>query len=473
MFRISSTESREPVEMKDESVSSLGAADIEQLSALVTGPVSLPGSAEYAAECATYNLTTPVRPAVAIGVTSVADVCASVRFAVERGLPVAVLATGHQVACAGDGAVLVNLSRMSAAHVDAARRVARVEGGARANEAVQAAQQYGLAPLTGGSPTVGIAGFSLGGGYSPVLGRTYGYAADHVQAIELVTADGELRRATASEAPDLFWALRGGKGNFGVITALEVALFPVTRYYGGGLFYAAEHAAAVLHAWREWVVGLPTEVTSSIAFLRRPQQPFAVHLRFASLGAGPDAERVLAPMRALAPTIMDTVGETPYRDVGTLHLDPTQPVPRTEDSTSLRELPREAADVLLRALGPDSGTHLDFMELQFFGGALEKPPAVPNAVTGRHARWIVIAAGTGKPDRTQVFGDELTVLAASLAPWAQHEMHVNFLPPRNMTQRQLREIYGAERYDRLAAIKQRYDPGNVFRINHNIVPNGG
>ena len=459
--------------MNDESASSFRAADIECLSALVAGPVSLPGSSQYAADCATYNLATPVRPAVAVGVTSVADVRAAVRFAVERGLPVAVLATGHQVVDAGEGALLVNMSRLSAVRVDAARRVARVEGGARANEVVQAAEQHGLVPLSGGSPTVGITGFTLGGGYSPVLGREYGYAADHVQAVEVVTADGELRRATASEEPELFWALRGAKGNFGVITAMELALFPVTRYYGGGLFYSAEYAATVLHAWREWVVGLSTDTTSSIAFLRRPPQPFMVHLRFSSLLPGPDAERVLAPMRASAPTIKDTVGEMPYREVASLHLDPTQPLSRTEDATSLREFPREAADVLLGALGPHSGTHLDFMELQCFGGALEKAPAVPNAVTGRHARWIVIGAGTGGPEQTQVFEDELGTLAASLFPWAQHEMHVNFLPPRGLTPQELREVYGPERYDRLAAVKRRYDPGNVFRINHNIPPAEG
>ncbi|MEW2289460.1 FAD-binding oxidoreductase [Streptomyces sp. NPDC047841] len=445
-------------------------ADIVGLAENVVGPVLLAGDRGYPAECATFNLLTPVRPAVAVGATSVTDVQAAVRFAAERSLPLAVLTTGHQVARPADGAVLVNMSRLNRVRIDAAQRLARVEGGALGGEMVDAAGRYGLAPITGASATVGVVGFTLGGGHSPVLGRTYGYAADHVQAVELVTADGKLRRVTAVEEPDLFWALRGGKGNFGVITALELSLFPVSRFYGGGLFFSGEHARTVLHAWREWVTGLPREMTSSIAFLRRPGQPFTLHVRFSSLGPREEAERTLAPIRRLAPLVGDTIDELPYASAATLHLDPAQPVPMTEGATALRVFPREAADTLLTAVGPESDTRLGFLELRAFGGVLEQPPAVANAVAGRTARWAVIAAGGGAPGLSPLFRKELTALAESLAPWAQDEMNVNLLATRGVTLQQVRAAYGQHRYDRLASIKQQYDPHNLFRMNHNIAP---
>lgn len=454
--------------------------DVGDLRAEVSGPVVVPGDPGYEAECATFNLMTPVRPAVAVGATSVEDVRAAVRFAAAHGLPVAVLATGHQVVRTGEGAVLINLSRLDEVEVDPGRKLARVQGGARWGRLLDEASKYGLAGISGASTTVGVVGYHLGGGQGPILGRAYGYAADHIQAIEIVTADGELRRVTADAEPELFWALCGGKGNFGVVTALEFTLFPVPAFYGGGLFFAGEHAAKVLHTWREWVPGLPEEMTSSIAFLRRPPLPsvaeplrgtFVMHVRFSSLGSAGEAERMLAPIRAIAGTVLDTVGETPYREAEKLHLDPPVPVPWVERSTVLGEFPAEAADVLLAHLGPGSGTRLGFTELRALGGALARPPAVPNAVSGRGAQWAVVGSGGGKPDLAPVFREQLAALAGALAPWAREELNANLLTAvQATTPGELRAAYGPERYDRLAAIKKQYDPGNLFRVNHNIEP---
>ncbi len=451
-------------------------AEVARLARQVTGPVLLPEDAGYEAECATFNLMTPVRPAVAVGAISAADVRAATRFAAERELPVAVLATGHQVVRRAESAVLINVSRMNEVHVDPARNLARVGGGARWQQVLDEADHYGLAGVSGASPTVGVVGYHLGGGQSPILGRTHGYAADRVQALEIVGADGELRQVTASSEPDLFWALRGGKGNFGVVTSLEFSLFPVKRFYGGGLFFAGERAAEVVHTWREWVADLPTEVTSSIAFLRRPALPgvpeplrgtFVMHVRFSSLQPREPAERVLAPIRRIAPTLLDTIAARPYREAEVLHLDPPSPVPWVERSTALRDFPAEAADALLAAVGPDSGTQLGFVELRALGGALEQPPAVPNAVSGRSARWALVGSGAGHPD----YGQQLSALVGALTPWAQDEMNSNLLTAdQGTTPDALRAAYGDERYDRLAAIKKRYDPRNLFRMNHNVEP---
>ncbi|MEV6374797.1 FAD-binding oxidoreductase [Micromonospora musae] len=459
---------------------SLSATDGADLKARVTGPVFMPDDTHYAAECATFNLMTPVRPAVAVGATSAADVQAAVQFAAERRMPVAVLTTGHQVARDAEGAVLINMSRLNAVHIDPTRNLARVEGGARWRQVLDEADRYGLAGISGTAPTVGVVGYHLGGGASPILGRAYGYAADHVQAIEIVTADGELRRVTADSEPDLFWALRGGKGNFGVVTALEFTLFPVKSFYGGGLFFAGEHAAAILHTWRDWVVGLPTQMSSSLAFLRMPPMPgvpeplqgkFVMHVRFSSLGPQEEAERLLAPVRAIAPTVLDTITELPYREAGSMFTDPPAPVPWVERSTALREFPAEAADALLAELGPESGTHLSLVELRALGGALDRPRALPNSVPGRGARWQLFGSGGGRPDLAPKFAEELNALIGSVAPWAQDEIMPNLLSSRQgTTPEEMRAIYGSERYERLAAIKRRYDPGNLFRMNHNITP---
>jgi FAD/FMN-containing dehydrogenase len=459
---------------------SLTKAEAADLGKRVVGPVLRSSDVGYQDECATFNLMTPVRPAVVVGVTSVADVQAAVHFAAEREMPVAVLATGHQTVRSAEGAVLINMSRMNAVRIDPALSLARVEGGTRWRQVLDETNKYGLAPLSGTSPTVGVIGYHLGGGHSPILGRKYGYAADHVQAIEIVTADGELRRVTAELEPDLFWALRGGKGNFGVVTAMEFPLFPIKRFYGGGLFFAGEHAAKVLHTWREWVIHLPAETSSSIGFLRPPPLPmipdplrgkFVMHLRFSSLRPREVAERVLEPVRAIAPTVLDTITEMAYGEAGSMFMDPSAPVPWVERSMALSDFPREAADALLALVGSDSDTHLGFVGLWPLGGALEQPPAVPNAVAGRSARWSFFGVGGGRPDLAPVFQEQLTALVDAMAPWAQDEMMPNLLSgEQGTTPEELRAIYGHERYDRLAAIKRRYDPLNSFRMNHNIVP---
>ena len=435
----------------------LNRADTADLVKRVVGPVSLPADAGYQSECGTFNLMSAVRPAIAVGATSVADLQAAVRFAAERDLPVAVLATGHQMVRSAEGAVLINMSRMNAVHVDPGRSLARVEGGTRWHRVLDEADKYGLAPLSGSSPTVGVVGYHLGGGASPILGRAHGYAADHIQAIEIVTADGELRRVAASSEPDLFWALHGGKGNFGVVTTLEFSLFPVKRFYGGGLFFAGEYAAKVLHAWREWVVDLPTETSSSMAFLRMPPLPmvpeplrgtFVMHVRFSSLQPQEEAERLLAPIREIAPTVLDTITWLPYREAGSVFMDPPVPVPWVDRGTMLRDLPGEAADVLISVLGPDSGTELGFVELL----------------------WSLYGVG-GQPDLAPVFQEQLSTLVNALAAWAQEEKSPNLLSAtQGTTPEEMRAIYGLERYDRLAAIKKQYDPRNLFRMNHNITP---
>jgi hypothetical protein len=403
-----------------------------------------------------------------------------VEFAVQRRLPVAVNHTGHQVARDARGAVLISTRRMSSVTIDADHRTARIGPGARWGQMVNQAAAFGLAPMNGSSPVVGAIGYSLGGGLSPIWSRAKGYAADRVLSLEVVTADGRLRWVTADRDPELFWALRGGKSNFGVVMAMVSELFPQTRLYGGGIWFALEHVPTLLPAWRAWLETLPEEATTSVALLRLPALPYlprpvqgaaVLHLRFSYLGSAADGERLLAPMRAIAPSLADTVTEMPYTSVDAVHLDPAEPLPFLERGMMFASLPQEAIDALVRLVGPDSPCPLSLVEIRQLGGAMNREPAVANAVPTRGLPFSMYALGVGGPAQEDQIRGNLTTLIDGLRCWSSERKLPNFLSADEfIAPRQLRAAYGEERYDRLVQVKQRYDPLNVFRMNHNIVP---
>ncbi|GIF73948.1 FAD-binding oxidoreductase [Asanoa siamensis] len=447
----------------------------------VDGPVLLPGDEDFARETSAFNINAVMRPALVVGATGARDVQAAVSFADRHGLPVAVRGAGHQVVQAGAGAVLVNTSRMDDVAIDAAARVARVGAGARWHDVVEAAARVGLAPMNGSAPSVGVVGYTLGGGQSPVLGRSLGYAADHVRRVEIVTADGALRTASAETEPDLFWAVRGGKGNYGVVTALEFDLFPVTSFYGGGIYYSGEWLADLLAMWRDWAPTLPEEATTSVAVQRLPDLPdlpeplrgaFVVHLRFAYVGPAAEGERLLAPMRAAAPALLDAVAEQPYANVGFIHMDPPDPMPYHDRTTSLWDLTPEAVATLVELTGPESDCPLVNVEIRALGGALDREPAVPNAVPTRGVPFVLFGFGLGGPEQAGRMGGYLDEIVHRLAPWSvEGRKMVNFLSPDEATTPEaLRAVYGSQRYARLTEIKKAYDPTNMFRVNHNIQP---
>jgi FAD/FMN-containing dehydrogenase len=237
------------------------------LAAMVAGSVLLPGDAGYDDERAVFNLNHELLPAVIVVPQSAADVQAAVVFAAGQHRPVLVKTTGHQIVGSARGAVVIATHRMNDITIDAVGRTARVGAGVLWSEVIAKAAKAGLAPLNGSNPTVGVSGYTLGGGLSPTLGRSHGYAADHVRSLDVVTADGELRHVDAESEPDLFWALRGGKGNFAVVTALEFDLFPVSRLYGGGIYFPGERTADVLRAWTAWHPRTPETMVTSLAVM--------------------------------------------------------------------------------------------------------------------------------------------------------------------------------------------------------------
>ncbi|SIR96744.1 FAD/FMN-containing dehydrogenase [Micromonospora avicenniae] len=461
----------------DMSLPPVSPEDVAPLMAAVTGSVLLPGDAGYDDERAVFNLNHELVPAVIVVAESVADVQAAVAFAAGQRRPVLVKTTGHQVIDAARGAVVIATRRMNDVVIDAVGRTARVGGGAVWSDVVGEAAKVGLAPLNGSNPTVGVVAYTLGGGLSPSLGRSHGYAADHVRSIDVVTADGELRHVDAESEPELFWALRGGKGNFGVVTALEFDLFPVPRLYGGGIYFPGERMADVLRAWTAWHPGTPETMVSSFAVLRLPPLPelpeplrgaFLATVRFAYTGTAEDGERLVAPLRAVAPAVLDTVRDMPYAEVASIHNEPTDPLPYYERGIMLREFPAQAQDKLLELVGPGAETGLWIAELRALGGAWDREPAVPNAVATRGLPYSLLGVSVGPLSEEQRLKESVAELLDGMEPWRGERRLVNNLAPDEATD--AAAIYGPERYERLASVKKTYDPTNMFRLNHNVVP---
>jgi FAD/FMN-containing dehydrogenase len=246
----------------------------ETLEAMVAGDVFIPGDDGYDQARRAWDLAADQRPAVVVFAESVVDVVRAVRFAASQGMRVAPQGTGHGSLPLEllDGAMLLKTSRMRRVEIYPATRTARAEAGAQWEDVTVPAGEYGLAALAGTSPNVGVTGYTLGGGMG-WLARRYGLAANSVTAAEIVTPDGRLARADSEYEPDLFWAVRGGGGSVGVVTALEMALYPVGELYAGALFFPIERSSEVLHAWREWTGAVPDEVTSLGRILRLPPVP--------------------------------------------------------------------------------------------------------------------------------------------------------------------------------------------------------
>ena len=443
----------------------------------VEGPVFFPGDPGWDEEIAAFNAAVVHHPVIVIGAVCAQDVAAAVRWATERELPVAVQGTGHGATSPADGFVMISTKRMQGVSIDPQHRTARVEAGVRWGAVIEAATPYGLAPLNGSSSHVGVVGYTLGGGVG-VLARKYGFAADHVVSIDLVTADGELRHVDAQSEPELFWALRGGKGNFGIVVAIEFELVPVSRMYGGGIFFPGSAAREVLHAWRQWAPTMPEDVTTSLALMRLPDLPdvpeplrntLSVHLRFAYLGSEVDGAALIAPMRAVAPAIMDMVGEMPYTAVDTVHMDPTDPMPVWESGALLRELPEAAVETLLAQAGPEVDVPLIMVEIRLLGGALSRQPQHPNAVAGREGGFLLFVLGPCVPGLEDVVPFVGQGVIESLSPYTTGTKLLNHLGSTTAPH-EVATAWTRDTYRRLAALKAAYDPRNVFRYGHAITP---
>ena len=432
----------------------------------LTGTVHRPGDPGWAAAVTGYNLAVVHAPALVVEAHEAADVAAAVRYAAGAGLGVAVQNTGHGArGPVGPDVLLLRTGALDSVTVDPATRTATVGAGARAGELIAATAEHGLAPVTGAAPTVGVVGLSTGGGIGP-LARALGYAADRVRSLEVVTADGQQRHVDADSEPDLFFALRGGGGGVAIVTSMTIDLVELSGFWGGAVAFPGADAAAVLHAWRTWAPSLPTEVTTSIALLRLPPLPqlpeplrgqFLVHLRIASVGSPEEGAALLAPMLQVATPVLSTVGAMPYTALGAVHMDPADPAPTADAGCLLGEFTAEAVDALLAVAGPGVQTPLLAAEVRALGGAMAEPPAVPNAVSGRDARWSLYAVGVLVPPVAELVPAAVTGVVAALQPWRSGVQY-------NLAAGQgLAEAWPAGVLARLQQVTRDRDPNGLFR----------
>ena len=458
-------------EVLDSLAPAIPAADVDDLRSRVHGPVYAAGDDGLVAEVATWNLAVTHTPAIAVGATCAADVAAAVSWATAHGLKVAVQATGHGPVRNAAGALMISTRRMQGVTIDRMRGTARIEAGVKWAKVLAAAAPFGLTGLCGSSSDVGVVGYTLGGGLGS-LGRKFGFSADSVLSVEMVTADGVLRTVCAEEQPELFWAVRGGKGNFGVVTAVELQLVPVRSVLGGGIFFAGKDAPAVLHAFRQWAPTLPEDVGTSIAILRLPPMEelppplrgqTVVHLRYVYAGDDPaEGERLVEPMRSAGEVLLGFIHPLLTTELDSVHMDPTDPMPVWDRGVALSALPAAAVDAVLAQAGPDVTSPLSIVEIRLLGGALARQPRIPNAVTGRDAAFSVFTAGVTAASSVEAVAAAGAGVVEALRPWANGCL-INFLGQAGPER--VGQLWSPADRARLLAIRERFDPAGLLATN--------
>ncbi|MER6949854.1 FAD-binding protein [Nonomuraea sp. NPDC000554] len=454
--------------------------------AVFDGPgttVSLPGETAYETATQVFNLAAPARPAAAVTARTLDQIRAALGHARAEGLPVRVHSTGHAAAATGpmEGSLLIRTELEGDVEIDADRRLARIPAGTRWGAVVAAAAPHGLAAPHGSSPTVGAVGYLLGGGLSP-YGRQLGLAVNSVRAIELVTADGEPRRVDATHDPDLFWALRGGGGGFGIVTAVEVELFEAAGVVTGSTSWAAEHAGPLLTRWLEWTLKAPREVTTSLRLMNLPPlpdvPPALVGWTLAVDGAilvpaGGDpaaaqrmADQLLEPLLGTADPVLSTWSLTSLSGALEAHMDPTDPVPFAGDHMLLSELDEDAVAEFLRLFGPGSGSPLVVAGLRQLGGAFAEPGPDGGALDHLDAPYCY--AGSGVPfdaPAARALEEHQAKVRTALRPWDTGRTVPSFVESVTQPQRHL-DALAVSRADR---VRVRVDPDGLFRGD--IAPN--
>lgn len=420
------------------------------------------GEQGYDEAVAGFQTAVRHRPAVVVAAASVQDVVGAVALARDKGLTVAVQATGHGARVSADG-VLITTGRMAGVRVDPVARTASVEAGARWSAVIEQAAAHGLAPLAGSAPGVGAVGYTLGGGIG-LLGRTYGYAADHVTAFDVVTADGRPRHVTAATEPDLFWALRGGRAPVGVVTGMTIGLVPVPVVYGGGLHFDAVHAEEVLGAFRELTAAAPETLTSSVGMVGLPPieaipEPLrgrhVLHVRLAS--TVPLEPALLAPLRAIGPLI-DRVGQVAAADVGSIYGDPDFPHGYVGDNVLLDSLPAALLDAVRTIAGPAADVPC-VVDIRQLGGAMARPPSPPNAVPFRAAAYLLrVLSPVGDVAAARAVHGRVF---AAAAPHAIGRAATFGYGPAG-DDSALPPLFDPATADRLAQVRSQFDPQGVF-----------
>jgi FAD/FMN-containing dehydrogenase len=444
----------------------------EKLRDRFAGSVLTPADDAYDRARGAFNLLVDQRPDAIALPSSAAETGAIVSAARDAGLRISVQGSSHNVAPLGslDGSLLLKLERMKGVELNAGDASVRVEAGARWWDLLDEASEQGLAARHGSSPEINIVGYSLGGGVGWMV-RKHGMQANAITAIEVVTADGEVRTVDASNEPELFWALRGGGGNFGAVTAIEFDLVPVREFHAGALFFEFERAGEILNAYREWTVDLPDEITSVGRTLQLPDlevvpeivrgKSFSI-IEAASLSGRDETRELLAPLRALNP-LMDTFANVPPAALQHLHMDPVEPVPGLTTHAMLSDLTERAIADALAAIGPGAGSPASF-EVRHVGGAASRSDAGHGAIDTLGGQYMMFGiAPVMDPAMAASLEADLVRLDAAFDA-EDSGRYLNFTEVEHAVD----DMFPEGTVPRLRAVKDEYDPEGLFRANHAV-----
>ena len=451
---------------------------LKTLRSSLQGEVYAPGDAGYDEARLAWNRSVTQHPALIVRAMSAADIVEAVRFARAEGLPIAIQATGHGVVTPADNALLILTAGLNIVEIDAESQTAWVGAGVKWGVVLAKAQEHGLAPLLGSSPDVGAVGYTLGGGMGWLV-RKYGMAIDSVLRFEVVTADGRLIEASDKRNSDLFWALRGGGGGFGIVTGMEIRLYPVKTVYGGDMLYPIEVAKEVYTRYRDWIKDAPDDLTTAIVTMNFPPIPqvpdflrgkSAVILRGCYVGPVEEGEALFQSWLEWMPPIASSFRAMPFTEVASISKDPQAPTAAAESGAWLRDLDDETIDTILQyAISREGSSPLVITEVRHVGGAVSRVAANANAFGHRDTPLVLnliamLPSADLQGAAEAYMAGFKQVLGAHLAG-----SYMNFLGAYE-AQEQTVNAYSQDAYRRLTAVKAAYDPDNLFRFSFPIPP---
>ena len=447
--------------------------EFEAFRSSLLGDILLPADAGYDEARSIHNGMIDRHPAMIVRCKDRADAAATVSYCGSNNLLLSVHCGGHSVAgfSVCEGGVMIDLTPMNQVEVDPSSRTANVGGGANWEDIDKATQANGLATTGGIAPTTGVGGFTLGAGHGYLM-RKHGLACDNLLSAEVVTADGQVVTAGPTENQELFWGLRGGGGNFGVVTSFEFQLYPLEQILGGIFIYPLDVAKDVIKIYRDIAAGAPDELGSVFALATHPEAGQIVGVVVCYSGAIEEGERLLRPLREFKPIIVDQVAPCDYAVVqGLAEASNPQGMRNYWKSNSLGDLSDELIDLVVdryRSV-PALHTHVAFEHL---GGAVARVPDNATACHNRHWPFDFLIVGIwDNPEEDELNIDWVRSLWDDLRPFAGDGAYTNYMDvEKGEGDRQLRTAYGDETYNRLRAIKKQYDPSNLFRMNQNIRP---
>ena len=446
---------------------------IDSFQATLRGPLLRPGDEDYDEARTIWNAMIDKRPQLIVRCAGVADIINAVNFARAHDLLVAVRGGGHNVAgnAVCDDGLMIDLSPMNSIHVDPTTRTARAEGGATWADFDHEAQAFGLATTGGVIPSTGIAGLTLGGGIGWLMG-SYGLSCDNLLSVDIVTADGQLLKASATENPDLFWGVRGGGGNFGVVTSFEYQLHPVSQVLGGMVIHPLENAREVLRFYREFTQTAPDELAAFAALLTSPDGAPVVAIIICYNGSLETGEEVLQPLRTFGSPLADVIGPMPYSAQQNLLVDGfPSGLQNYWKSNFLADLSDDAIETIIKQFtavpSPTSA-----IAIEHINGAVTRVAEDATAFNHRQAPYNLLIVGIWpEPSGTDAHIQWVRSTWDAIQRFSSGGVYVNYLgQTEDEGAERIQEAYGVTKYERLLELKKRYDPTNLFRLNQNINP---